>query len=57
MALASSLHLKFGQHDNCGGVLLPHHSPEVLSAVTDRTLSSNESIGLFVALMGMEREE
>ena len=52
VALDSSPLLKVGQHDNRGGVLLPHHPPEVHNAVRDRALSSDEAIGLFVALMG-----
>ena len=57
MALALSPVLKVGQHDNRGGILFPHHLPEVLNAVRDRALSSDEGIGLFVALVGMEKRE
>ena len=45
-----SILLKFGQHDNCWGILLPHHAPEVHNSARDGALCGNEGIWLSVSL-------
>ena len=51
MALDPSPLLKVGQHDDCGGILLPYHAPEVHHAVRDRALCGNEGVWLLVSLL------
>ena len=50
VALGPALLHDVGQHDDAGGLLLPHHPPEVLCGVGQRTLRGDVAVLLLVAL-------
>ena len=53
----SSFLVDVGEHDDAAGVLLPHHSPEVVDSVWEGTLCCYVQSLLLVALSNEKEEE